>query len=608
MDKWDDTAELDFDALRRKYRAERDKRIREDGNDQYLETSGEYAQFATDSYVVDRIVREPLTDEVDVAIVGGGFGGLLAGARLREQGVERIRVIEKGAEFGGTWYWNRYPGAQCDVESYVYMPLLEEMGVMPSERYVRSPEILEHTRRIAEHFDLVDDALLQTEVLEARWDEVSSRWMISTNHGDSIAAKFIVLCTGPLHRPKLPGVPGINDFEGVSFHTSRWNYAYTGGTPHGDLTKLSDKRVAIIGTGATAIQAVPHLAKAAKELFVFQRTPSSVDERNNAPTDPEWFSALPPGWQRERTENFNANLQANPVDVDLVNDGWTKLIHEIRDFYMSGRADGKDLSLEQVVEIVNFEHMEKLRHRIDGEVSNPEVAEALKPYYGLFCKRPTFNDDYLASFNRENVTLVDTNGQGLDAITSKGIVANGQTYEVDCIIYATGFEVGTGYERRAGLHVVGRDGRTLTEKWDEPGMRTLHGMHTHGYPNCFIMSQSQGGFTANYTHLLDEAAHHLAFIVAHVRSHGLETVEATSEAEERWSEIIVSNATQSTGGLGGTDCTPGYYNNEGKDLGKPPYGTFYGKGSIAFFELTRQWRESGTFEGLTFEESSVGGA
>ena len=223
-----------------------------------------------------------------------------------------------------------------------------------------------------------------------------------------------------------------------------------------------------------------------------------------------------------------------------------------------------------------------------------------RQYYGLFCKRPTFNDDYLASFNRDNVHLVDTNGQGLDAITATGVVANGVSYEVDCIIYATGFEVGTGYERRAGFHIVGTDGRSLTDKWDGPGMRTLHGMHTHGYPNCFIVSQSQGGFTANYTHLLDEAAHHLAFIVGHMDRAGLRTVEATSEAEEEWSATIVANATNATGGLGGTDCTPGYYNNEGKQPDQPPYGTFYGKGSIAFFELTRQWREAGTFEGLVF--------
>jgi cyclohexanone monooxygenase len=596
----DEILAIDRDALRERYRAEKDKRLRADGNDQYQETSGSFAQFAVDHYVGEIVPREALSDEVVVAIIGGGFGGLMAGARLREAGVERLRIIERGGQFGGTWYWNRYPGAQCDVESYVYMPLLEELDVMPSEKYAHAPEILEHAQRIADHFDLADSALLQTGVEEMRWDDERQRWHISTDRGDEFTARFIVMATGPLNRPKLPGVPGISTFAGHSFHTSRWDFDYTGGDSSGGLDKLADKRIAIIGTGATSIQAVPYLAESAQHVYVFQRTPSSVDERGNSLTDPAWFKGQPAGWQKERMENFNAMLSIAPVDQDLVHDGWTKLIHEIRDAYMTGRSEEIGSTLEEVVESVNFKHMEELRARIDREVGDPAIAESLKPYYGLFCKRPTFNDEYLASFNRDNVTLVDTDGQGVEKITETGLVANGSSYEVDCIIYATGFEVGTGFERRSGCHVIGRDGRTLTDKWEGPGIRTLHGMHTHGYPNLFIMSQSQAGFTANYTHLLDEAAHHLSFIVAHMDKEGLATVEVTRGAEEAWAEEIIENARDGGGGIGGTDCTPGYYNNEGQDPGVGRYGVWYGKGSVAFFELTKQWREAGTFEGLTF--------
>lgn len=271
-----DTAAPQFDpnALREKYRAERDKRLRAEGNEQYVEIAGEFAHYLDDPYT-ERIERKPLTDNVEIAIIGGGFGGLLVGARLREAGFDDIRLIEKGGDVGGTWYWNRYPGAACDVESYVYLPLLEELGKIPSEKYAHAAEILQHSRDIATHYDLYRNACLQTEVTELRWDESDDRWVISTDRGDAMRARFVVLANGPLHRPKLPGIPGIEGYRGHSFHTSRWDYEYTGGDENGNLTGLADKRVGIIGTGATAVQCVPHLGAAAKELYVFQRTPSS---------------------------------------------------------------------------------------------------------------------------------------------------------------------------------------------------------------------------------------------------------------------------------------------------------------------------------------------
>ena len=201
------TPDFDPDALREKYRVERDKRIRKDANSQYVEVAGPFADYLRDPYT-EPIDRPRLRDDVTVAIIGGGFAGLITGARLRQAGIDDVRIIEKGGDFGGTWYWNRYPGAQCDVESYVYLPLLEETSYVPSEKYARAPEILEHCQRIARHFDLYERALLSTEVTAIEWDSDRLRWTITTNRGDRMSARFLVMGNGPLHRPKLPGIPG----------------------------------------------------------------------------------------------------------------------------------------------------------------------------------------------------------------------------------------------------------------------------------------------------------------------------------------------------------------------------------------------------------------
>ena len=429
-------ANVDFnpDELRERYRAERDKRLRTDGNEQYVEVRDEYAGYVDDPYIDEKIEREPLHDEVDVVVVGGGFGGLLAGARLREAGLSSLRMIEKGGDFGGTWYWNRYPGAACDIESYVYLPLLEETGFMPKEKYTPAREILEHSRRIANHYNLYDDVLFQTEVSAMRWDEGARRWIVETNRGDAMKARFVIMSNGPLHRPKLPGIPGIQDFKGHTFHTSRWDYDYTGGGPDGGLDRLKDKRVGIIGTGATAVQCVPHLAAGAKELFVFQRTPSSIDVRNNKPTDEDWANSLEPGWQKKRMDNFNILVSGGYQAEDLVNDGWTDIIRNL--LFIASQQNGKQLSqaeLEEIAELADFKKMESIRARVDDVIADAATAEALKPWYRQFCKRPCFHDDYLAAFNRPNVTLVDTDGHGVDRITEKGVVAGGREYEVDCL-------------------------------------------------------------------------------------------------------------------------------------------------------------------------------
>ena len=597
----DSAAELVFDpdALRERYRVERDKRLREDANEQYVEMTGTFAHYLEDPYVDEKTERKPVTDEVDVVLIGGGFGGLQAGARLRDAGIKDIKIIEKGGAFGGTWYWNRYPGAQCDIEAYCYLPLLEELNYVPKEKYAFAREILDHSEAIGQHFDLHDCALFQTEVTELRWDESIERWIVSTNRGDAIKARFVSMANGPLHRPKLPGIPGVRDFKGHTFHTSRWDYDYTGGGPDGGLDKLSDKKIAIIGTGATAIQCVPFLGEAAEHLYVFQRTPSTVDVRGNTPTDPAWAEGLQPGWQKHRMENFNSMISGVPQEEDLVKDGWTDLIGKMINQFQNAKADS-NMSLEQMIEMANFEKMEEIRARVDELVEDDDVAEKLKPYYKMFCKRPTFNDDYLPTFNRSNVTLVDTDGQGVERITEKGLVVDGVEYEVDCIIYSTGFEVGTSYTRRSGYDVIGREEKSLSDHWRD-GTRSLHGMGSHGFPNVFIMNTSQGGFTANFPHLLDESAVHQAHIIAHALAQGYNTVEVTATAEEEWVDTIVGFTGGPLGGLGGPDCTPGYYNNEGQPNPNAQQSAPYGGGSIRFFELLKEWREDGSFEGLTFK-------
>ena len=588
------TDTFDPDVLRDKYRAERDKRLREDGNDQYIDIS-EYAQYLDDPYTLPA-TREPLFDEVTVAIIGGGFGGLLAGARLREAGIEDLRVIEKGGDFGGTWYWNRYPGAACDVESYIYLPLLEEIGYIPKKKYTDAPEILAHSRAIGEHFRLYDNACFSTEVTELRWDESSRRWTISTNRGDRMKARWVIMANGPLHRPKLPGIRGIESFGGHTFHTSRWDYDYTGGDSTGGLSKLVDKRVGIIGTGATAVQCVPHLGAAAKELYVFQRTPSSIDVRNNRATDPEWAASLQPGWQRERMDNFNTLVSGGYAEVDLVNDGWTDIITNLLIRLRSQeKMDLSPDSLARNMELADFEKMEQIRSRVDQLVTDPATASALKPWYRQFCKRPCFHDEYLDTFNRPNVHLVDTDGKGIDEITERGVVANGIEYELDCLIYATGFEVGTEYTRRSGYELFGVDGESLTQHWAD-GTRTLHGFHSRGFPNAFIVSQTQSGFTVNFPHMLNEQSIHLAHLIAHLEQNGLTRVEATAEAEEKWVRTIVDLAQNNIKFL--ESCTPGYYNNEGKPAARSLQSGSYGGGPVAFVKVLERWREQGELDGL----------
>jgi cation diffusion facilitator CzcD-associated flavoprotein CzcO len=593
---------IDRDALRARYRAERDKRLRPEGNEQYLEPTGRFAHFLDDPYVMP-VERDPVHDEVTVAIIGGGFAGLTTGARLAQAGVTDVRIVEGGGDVGGAWYWNRYPGAMCDTAAMIYLPLLEDTGARPSQKYVFAPEIFAHARRIATQFDLYDNALFSTEVTSLTWDDDASRWVIATNRGDEFRAKFVTMGTGPLHRPKLPGIDGLDTFGGHCFHTSRWDYDYTGGSPDGDpLDKLGDKRVGIIGTGATAVQCIPRLSASAGELFVFQRTPSSIDERNNHEIDPEWFDTLEPGWQQRWLINFCTLQTGGFADEDLVKDGWTDIAQRIRDRVIAEMAKGGEFTPEdftKAFEDSDDEKMSEIRARVSAIVADPATAEALKPWYRQLCKRPCFHDEYLQSYNSPTTHLVDTDGKGVTRIDDTGVWVGDTHYDLDCVIFASGFEVGTEYTRRSGFETVGRGGETLSSHWAE-GMSTLHGIHVHGFPNAFIVGPNQGAnLISNITHNLVEAGTTIAAVIAHALEAGAEQVEVTAEAEQAWVALLEGNTMSF---LGNADCTPGYYNNEGKPVGRRERLNMsgYPMGPVAYFAYIDTWRDSGQFEGLEF--------
>ena len=593
-----DDLNFDPEALRDRYRSEREKRLRSDGIDQYLEARDDLAHYvAVDPYAVV-IERDPVSEDVEVMILGGGFSGLLAAARLSERGVTEFRLVESGADFGGTWYWNRYPGAQCDTDAYCYLPLLEELGYMPKEKYAYAGEILEHSQRIGRHYELYQRTYFSTRLNRLEWDESISRWRVSTDRGDDIRARFIVSALGPMSRPKLPGIPGLDTFGGHSFHTGRWDYGYTGGDSNGGMTGLADKRVAVVGTGASGIQCVPRLARDAGHVYVFQRTPSSVDWRRNQPTDATWWSSLEPGWQRQRRENFDAISMGRQVDVDLVDDGWTDIFRAISSPKGENRPRTRE-ERDRVVELTDFKKMEEIRGRVANTVADPDTADKLKPFYRVMCKRPTFNDEYLACFNRANVTLVDVSeSKGVERITENGVVANGHEIEVDLIVYASGFETSPDLRRRTGVDVIGRDGVHYDDMRSR-GLKTLHGFCSHGFPNLFWIGISQNAFSVNMTSMFDDQARHIAYIVSEAMTRGARCVEATEAGQEAWAAQLTPPSSGGDGSGGFLNsCTPGYYNNEGRSTGTNSFLGAYSRGIGAFNQLLEEWRTAGTLDGL----------
>jgi len=526
-----------YDDIKRKFAEERDLRLayRPEGTQQFTsELSGELEKYAVDPYAGDVPQRDPIDDSVEVLFIGGGFSALLTSARLREKGVESIRIVERGADVGGTWYWNRYPGVACDVVGYDYLPLLDEMDYVPVNHYSRGPEILSHCQAIANKYNLYELAVFNTTVSTTTWNEDEQMWHLETDRGDHMRARFVICANGTLSKPKLSKIHGMEKFAGYSFHTSRWDYDYTGE----DLSNLQDKVVGIIGTGASAVQAVPELAKQAKELYVFQRTPSSIDIRDDWPTDPNWARKLEPGWQAKRRERVLAMSEPSPEQKEKI----------------------AKLSREEKIrkqENANIDYMMRIHRRIEKTVKDPDTAESLKPWYMFMCKRPCFHNEYLPSFNAPTVHLVDTHGKGITQITEKGPIFEGNEYELDLLIYATGFEV-----QKTGIYnqIVGKDGVDLDDKYED-GVRTLLGIHTHGFPNLFIMGGYQASFQFNLTDMLQTQGDHIAACIDYVRSHEFQAMDPTSEAEEWWVQEVIKHRGKTSRNA---ECTPGYYNFEGE--------------------------------------------
>ncbi|CAG8973061.1 hypothetical protein HYALB_00010835 [Hymenoscyphus albidus] len=592
---------LDTGSITAKYKEERDKRLRSDGVAQFKEAEGTLAHFKEDPWAAP-LVRAKIEKTVKVLVVGGGFGGLVTAVELKQQDVHDFVLVEKGAGFGGTWYWNQYPGASCDVEAMIYLPFLEETGYVPVDRYSYGPEIRAHCNRIVQKWDLLQHAHLQTEITSISWDGTLLRWHVHTNHNDHFISQFVVLATGTLHKPQLPGVRGIGNFKGHHFHTGRWNYQITGGDSNGNMEKLRTKTVGIIGTGASAIQLVPKLAGDVKKLYIFQRTPSTISVRDNCRTDPSMLATFKPGWQKKLLDDFANILQGDLLDDDVECTALEGLeAFTMRTIHSEAKKAGimiEERELPELFKAADFRLMEGIRKRIEDTVTDKQTAEKLKPWYAFMCKRPAFNNDYLPTFNEPNVELVDTNGQGVSHLTETGVVANGKEYAVDLLIYSTGFEFEAAFTlfRRTGIKLVGKKGQTYDEKWNECGPSTLFGIHVRDFPNVFNIGPAQAGVTANQTHTINVSGKHIAEVIAKCLREGVEAIEPSEDAVEDWGKQIEEGSSMRTEFH--KTCPPGYYNRQGKPEDIPVRWGIYPKGIVKWEELLRNWRLEGSMKGM----------
>ncbi|MCB2079217.1 MAG: NAD(P)/FAD-dependent oxidoreductase [Novosphingobium sp.] len=597
-----------IEAMHAKYLRERDRRIKKEANDQYIATSGKWSDIYEKDPYTPVAPRDPINGETDVVILGAGYCGMMVAAQLKKAGIDNFYNLDHGGNFGGTWYWNRYPGIQCDNDSLVYMPLLEETNYMPSKKFADGYEIHDHCQIIADTFGLRENALFHTLIKTLVWDANLNRWHVGTNRGDDIKARFVVLAMGPLNKPKLPGIPGIDDFKGKLFHTARWDYEYTGGEWRNPaLEKLADKKVAIVGTGATAIQVVPYLAKYAKHTYVVQRTPSTIDERNNRPIDPEWYNSQKPGWQEERIRNFHhaAMERLAPGEPDLVQDIWTEISKNVNaELEAEGWPDVTPEDFAKRREVMDYRVMERLRARCDI-VKDPATAEALKPYYRYLCKRPASNDDYYPAFNQDNVELIDVaETQGLERLTENGFIHQGKEYEVDCIIFASGYEVTNDLDRRWGIdRIEGRDGVSIYDYWRE-GYQTFQGMMAHNFPNMFFTGFTQAGANASNSKTFIDQGFHIGYVASEALRRGAVTVEPTQAAQDAYIEHLRSVAIDNSTYI--TECTPSYFNNEGDETKKRHiFGEPWGEGYYAFEAMLEKWRGEGKLDGLELTTDKV---
>jgi cyclohexanone monooxygenase len=571
-----------FDAEEQaKYRAFKEAR---QGAADYMAMEGSFAKYLADVYSAPPIPREPLTDECEILVVGAGFSGLLLWHKLRDAGFTDVRFCEKGGDVGGTWYWNRYPGVACDVEAYSYLPLLEETGYIPTMKFASGFEILEHCQRLAEQFGFYEHCLFHTTVEKTEWDEAAGRWIVTTDRGDKMRARFVVLANGILTTPKLARIEGMETFKGESFHTSRWDYN----------VDLTGKRVGIIGTGATAVQAIPELAKIVGELYVFQRTPSSIDVRDQRETTDEERSiwASEPGWARARRARF-AKISAGRTAM-RANDDY--LAGKVADF-KERKTYERMLTPEELMQKqldANFRIMEQIRARVDAIVKDPKTAAALKPYYPYGCKRPTFHDEYLPTFNLPHVHLIDTAASGgVRQINERGVVHDGVEYPLDVIIYATGFQ----WMATSTFNmIIGREGRSLRQKWEQEGTKTFLGLHSHGFPNLFIVSGPQGGGGSfNFTDVIEQHGDYVVWMLKTMREKGARTFDVTAEAEDAYAAHC-RQADIDSAPL--RDCVS-YYNGEGR--AEPGSLAYYGGGKWHKYRIDAQ----ATLEPFVFEEAAA---
>ncbi|KAF7364882.1 Phenylacetone monooxygenase [Mycena venus] len=528
-----------------RYIEERNKRLRPEGLSQFLKLA-DFTQFKylEEDPWVDHAAynaRAPALndgDDIKFLVLGAGYGGLLFAVHLIEAGFNAadIRIVDVAGGFG---------------ELHLHAPLLEETGHMPQFRYAYGPELREHAKKIAEKWGLTDKALFRTHCHTARWDDAAKRWI------------YVFEASGTLNAPQIPRLPGFDSFKGQHFHTSRWNYEITGGTDvDWTLDKLKDKR----------------LAKWVKHLCVFQRPPSSVDERGQRPPDPaEWTNkiASTKGWQLARSQNFNSCLINEPIGEDLVDDGWCRT----RSYCAVTGAPGIVVP-EKIPEYIarlhayDVERAEKIQARTSEIVKDPVTADKLKHWYPAWCKRLTFHDDYLPAFNLP---------MGVEALTDEAVVVDGKPYPIDVLVLSTGFALAVEDDsgtpgQRAGMKVFGREGLDMDDKWTREGMGTLHGVASHDFPNLFFPGPLETGVTANFTFTLSILASHVANILAEAERRAGQsnkfTVEVMKAAEEEWGGEVLKRAAW----FGGCAAM------------KAARGAPWGEGIVSFTEVLKAWK------------------
>ena len=475
----------------------------------------------------------PIPSSVDALIVGAGFGGMYMLYRLRQQGLT-CHVVEAGTGVGGTWYWNRYPGARCDVESmqysYSFSPELEQDWQW-SELFASQPEILRYANHVADRLDLKRDMTFETRVTAATFDEASHRWTVRTDTGATVSARFCIMATGCLSTARQPDFPGIDSFKGKTYHTGHW--------PHEgvDLTGL---RVGVIGTGSSAIQAIPVIAQQAAQLTVFQRTPNFSIPSRNAPMTPayeqKWKSVYPE--QRAKARVSRNGVLTNPNDFSALSVSDAERTRILEERWAAGgtvfMAAFNDLVTNQAS---NDFASEFVRQKILGMVKDPAAAALLAPKgYPIGTKRICVDTDYFLTYNRDNVTLVDVSKAPIEALTENGVRIGDTEYEFDAIVFATGFDAMTGTLTR--IDIRGRDGETLANKW-EAGPRTYLGLMTAGFPNLFMITgPGSPSVLSNMIVSIEQHVDWIADCIAHLGNRQLDSIEADRDAENNWVEHV----------------------------------------------------------------------